>query len=126
MILSWVLFISNLLIFGLATLINPSFAFPDSGGTAADFPIQFFAIRHIAFAVPLLHGIIRRNVTILKTMYTIFLVMSVLDVAVLLLNGYYIPIIGELPFLATAVLAVGGFIVPMSLALIYLRRVEDR
>ena len=92
------------------------------GGTAADFPIQFFAIRHIAFAFPLLHGIIKRDVTILTTMYSIFLIMSILDIAVLLLNGYYIPIIGELPFAATALLGIGGFIVPMSLALIYLRR----
>lgn len=113
-------FVTNLAIFGIATLVSPGFAFPDMAGTPAEFPIQFFAVRHIAFAFPLLFGLIRRNVTVLTTMYSIFIVMAVLDVSLLILNGYYIPVIGDLPTAAKIIVALGGFITPVSLCLWYL------
>ncbi len=42
-VLTSFLFVANLFIFGLATLLFPSFAFPSMGHTEAAFPIQFFA-----------------------------------------------------------------------------------
>lgn len=122
--LTAVLVVFNLLIFGLSTLIFPQFTFPDAGDSGI-FPAQFFAVRHIAFAVPLLHGLIRRDAKILTVMYTIFLVMAILDVLLLALNGYYIPLVislvGELPFTVTVTLSFLMFIVPMGLTLRYLR-----
>lgn len=118
--LTVLLFLSNLFVFGLASLLFPSIPFPDMGHTEAAFPIQFFAVRHIAFAFPLLYGLLKRDITILKTCYSIFLVIAVLDVGLLLVNGYYIPIIGELPYLSTAVISIACFIVPVSLALLHL------
>lgn len=87
----------------------------------AIFPIEFFAVRHIALSVPLLHGLLIRNVTVLRTMYTIFVVISVLDISLLIYCAYYIPLIGDLPLLTTAVLALGLFFTPMVLGLRYLR-----
>ena len=68
---------SNLFVFGGATLFNPSISFPEAGAAAA-FPIQFFAIRHIALGIPLLRGLVKKDVKILTTMYHIFVVMSVI------------------------------------------------
>lgn len=121
-ILSGGYFISNLLIFGFIPLFTPAFAFPDLGGTKADFPIQFFAVRHIAFAVPLLHGLIRQDAKIMRTMYTIFLVMALLDVSLLILNDYYIPVLGNFPLTVKTLIGLGAFITPSALALGYLRR----
>ena len=59
-VLTVLLFISNLFIFGLGTLLDPSLAFPESD-SSAHFPIQFFAVRHIAFSIPLFHGLIKKN-----------------------------------------------------------------
>lgn len=113
-------FVSNLLIFGILSLVNPSLPFPDMGDTAAAFPIQFFAIHHIAFSIPLLFGLIRKDVKVLLVMYSIFLVMAILDVSLLFLNGYYIPVIGEVSLVAKIAIALGGFILPVSLALQHL------
>lgn len=121
-ILSGGYFVSNLFIFGLATLLNPAFAFPDLGGTGADFPIQFFAVRHIAFSVPLLHGLIRQDAKILRVMYTIFLVMAVADVGLLIVNGYSIPVLGDFSLLVKAMIGLGAFITPSAISLIYLLR----
>ncbi|WP_420641007.1 hypothetical protein [Candidatus Leptofilum sp.] len=122
--LTAVLVIFNLLIFGVLTLLFPSMTWPDAGETAV-FPIQFFAIRHIAFSIPLLHGLLKQDRKILTTMFTIFFVIAVLDVGLVGINGYYIPLIvrltGELSTLATFGLAALLFIVPMGLTLRYLR-----
>ena len=123
-ILTVLYFVSNLLIFGIATLLNPSLTFP-AAGSGADFPIQFFAVRHIAFSVPLLHGLIRRNPTILRTMYTIFVIMSVLDIILLIVNSYPIPIIGDLGLPLNAIVAIGAFLVPTLLAIRHLRSYSD-
>ncbi|MCP4424962.1 MAG: hypothetical protein GY803_10750, partial [Chloroflexi bacterium] len=93
-------FISNLFIFGGLTLFSPHTTFPGSGDGAI-FPIQFFAARHIAMAVPLIHGLIKKDVTILKTMYIIFIIMSIIDIALLAIYGYNIPIIGLIPFVGS-------------------------
>ncbi|MEM7371726.1 MAG: hypothetical protein AAF587_24130 [Bacteroidota bacterium] len=115
-ILTAVFFLSNLFVFGGLALFSPSTAFPDAGPTA-DFPIQFFAIRHIAFAAPLGYGLFKQDIKILWACFLMFMVMTSLDVALLFLNGYYIPVIGDVPLLAKIVLAFGGFIGPVFLAL---------
>ena len=124
-ILTGLYFVSNLLVFGLATLFNPGFAFPDLGGTAADFPIQFFAIRHIAFAVPLLHGLLKQDAKILRTMYTIFVIMAGLDVTLLALNGYYIPVLGDFSLGVKLIIGLGAFILPTVIALLHLRNYDE-
>ena len=119
-------FISNLFIFGLTSLFFPSVPFPNAG-EGAIFPIQFFAVRHIAFAFPLLHGLIKKDITILTTMYTIFFIMSVLDIVLLAVYGYNIPILGLIPFVANlstlgkVILGIGAFLVPVGASLFYLR-----
>ena len=121
---------SNLFIFGFATLFNPGFAFP-SAGEAAVFPIQFFAVRHVAMSIPLLHGLIRRDVKTLKVMYTIFVVMSVLDILLLGIYDYPIPVlglisfIGALPALGNVAVGIVLFLLPIFLALRQLRSYED-
>ena len=129
-ILTGLFFISNLLIFGLATLFNPSFTFPN-GGASAVFPIQFFAVRHIAMAIPLFHGLIRKDVKILKVMYTIFIVMSVLDITLLGIYGYNIPVLGLIPFIGSlpvfgkVLVGVGIFLVPITFALRHLKGYKE-
>lgn len=127
-ILTIVLIVSNFFIFGLFSLIHPELPWPDLGKTEAAFPIQFFAIRHIAFAVPLLHGLIRKEVTVLKTCYTIFLIIAVLDVAMLAVNGYYIPVlvkfVGDLPLAATLLISTTAFIIPMAVSLRFLSKLK--
>ena len=125
-ILTWALVLSNLLVFGLFSLVHPELPWPDLGNTEAAFPIQFFAIRHLAFGVVLLHAMIRKNKEVLKALYHIFLIISVLDVALLAFNGYYIPamvnLIGEVSTLVTVLIGAGLFIIPMSIAVRYLRK----
>jgi len=125
-ILTWVLILSNLFIFGIFSIIHPDLAFPDLGTTNAAFPIQFFAIRHVAFGVVLLHAIFKKNKEVLKAMYTVFLIIAILDVALLGFYGYYIPVlvkfVGELPLAITLLISTSLFIVPMALTLRYLRK----
>lgn len=130
-LLTVLLVMSNLFIFGLATLLYPSLTFPDAGESAV-FPIQFFAVRHIAFAFPLLFGLVRRDVKVLMVMYSIFLIMSVLDILLLGIYGYSIPILGQIPFidqLPTLGKVAAGiiiFLLPISLGLNHLRSyIED-
>ena len=124
-VLTSLFFISNLFVFGLATFFNPSFAFPDAGEAAA-FPIQFFSIRHIAFSVPLLVGLIRKDVKILTVMYAIFAIMSVLDIAVLGIYDYDIPALVNIPAIAdlsalgSVTLGIVLFWIPLGAALYYL------
>ena len=118
--LTGLLVISNLFIFGIITLLDPGTAFIEADQNA-HFPIQFFAVRHIAFSIPLLHGLVTRNPTVLRAMYSIFLIISVLDISLLIINGYYIPFIGELSLPATVALAGSAFFLPMALGLRHLR-----
>lgn len=118
-------FISNLFVFGGLALFRPEIAFPDAGSNAA-FPIQFFAIRHIALAVPLLHGLIRKDVKILLVMYTIFFVMTILDVSLLFIKDYYIPIVGELPTMLKAAFGLGAFVAPVTLTLLKLKSLNKQ
>ena len=64
---------------------------------------------------------VRKDVKVLLVMYSIFLVMAVLDVSLLFLNGYYIPVIGEVPLAAKITIALGGFILPVLASLQHLR-----
>ncbi len=125
-ILTWVLVISNLFIFGIFSVIHPDLPFPDLGKTDAAFPIQFFAIRHVAFGVVLLHAILKKNVEVLKALYHVFLVIAILDVALLAINGYYVPVlvkfVGELSLPVTLLISSCMFILPMALTVRYLRK----
>ncbi|MBV7337434.1 hypothetical protein KFU94_56225 [Chloroflexi bacterium TSY] len=124
-LLTAVLFISNLFVFGAAALFNPSLAFPDAG-EAATFPIQFFAIRHIAFAFPLLYGLIQRDTKVLMVMYSIFIIMSGIDIVLLGIYGYNIPIlglipaIGQLSTMGKVLVGLGGLFLPVGIGLWYL------
>ena len=89
-LLTWLLIISNLLVFGLFTIIHPEFPWPDLNNSGAAFPIQFFGIRHVAFGIILLHGMLKKNIEVLKASYILFLIISVLDVLLLAIYGYYI------------------------------------
>jgi len=119
-------FISNMFIYGLATLFNPDLAFQNAGDMVR-FPIQFFAVRHIAMSIPLLHGLIKRDVKVLRTMYTIFIVMSVLDIVLLGINDYPIPVLGLIPFIGnlpafgSVLFGITVFLLPIIFCLRYLR-----
>ena len=111
-LLTAALAVSNLFIFGLWTLLAPSFAYFELGGTAADWPIQFFAVRHIAFGIVVLYGLVRRNATALATWYGTFVLISVMDVALLAIQDYPIPVIGDLSLPASLALAIVAFTIP--------------
>ena len=124
-VLTAFLVVSNLFIFGGTALFNPSLAFPNAGD-GATFPIQFFAIRHIAFAFPLLYGLVRKDVKVLTVMYSIFIIMSGLDIVLLGIYGYNIPILGLIPTigqLATigkVLVGIFGLFAPVGIGLWYL------
>ena len=130
-ILTALLVISNLIVYGLITLFQPNFAFPDAGESAV-FPIQFFAARHIAFAFPLLYGLVRRDPKTLRVMYGTFIIMSVLDLTILGINGYTIPVLGHIAFidqLPTIIkVALGSviFLLPMVFGMRHLMSYNDR
>lgn len=115
--MSWMVFFGTLFIFGITVFLIPLDAFSE-GGEGAEFPARFMAIRHMAFALPLLHGILKKDRTVLRTMYLIFLVMSVLDVVTLFAYDYYIPFVGPdaLSRWTTGVLALVMFSIPMAVA----------
>ena len=71
-ILTIVLIISNLLVFGLFSILHPELPWPDLGKTDAAFPIQFFAVRHIAFGIVLLHGLIKKKTIVLTACFHMF------------------------------------------------------
>lgn len=125
LILTGVLVVFNFFIFGWLTLLAPELRWPDAG-EGGIFPAQFFAVRHIAFAIPLLHGLLRRDGKILMIMYMMFLIISILDVALIFAYGYYIPLVvqllGETSRLVGGLLAAVMFIIPMGYATLYLRR----
>ncbi len=123
-LLTGLLIISNLFIFGIITLLSPGTTFYEAGSNAY-FPIQFFAVRHIAFSIPLIHGLITKNPTILRTLYTVFIIISVLDIALLAINDYYIPLIGDFDLPVKILIAIGAFFVPMAIGLHHLRSYQD-
>jgi len=126
-ILTWVLVVSNLLVFGIFSILHPNLPWPNIGNTAAAFPIQFFAIRHVAFGLILLHGILKKNAEVLKALYHIFLIIAILDVVLIAMNGYYVPVlvkfVGELPLTITLLISSCLFILPMAVAVRFLRKV---
>lgn len=125
-ILTWVLVVFNLLVFGIFSILHPDFPWPNIGNKAAAFPIQFFAIRHVAFGLVLLHGILKKNAEVLKALYHIFLIIAILDVVLIAMNGYYVPVlvkfVGELPLSITLLISSCLFILPMAVAVRYLRK----
>lgn len=124
-VLTAFLFLSNLFIFGGAALFNPGLAFPNAGEGAV-FPIQFFAVRHIAFAFPLLYGLLRRDSKVLIVMYSIFIIMSGIDILLLGIYGYNIPILGLIPAIeqlsttGKVFVGIGGLFLPVGIGLWYL------
>jgi len=129
-ILTALLVISNLIVYGLITLFQPSFAFPNAGESAV-FPIQFFAARHIAFAFPLLYGLVRKDTKTLQVMFGTFLIMSVLDLSILGFYGYTIPVLGQiafidqLPMIIKVALGSAIFLLPMGFGFQLLRSYKD-
>lgn len=128
-VLTWILVITNLFIFGIFSIVHPELPFPDMGEGEAAFPIQFFAIRHVAFGTVLLFAILKKNIEVLKAMYQIFFVIAVLDVALLAAFGYYVPVlvkfVGELSLPATFMISTCLFILPMGFTAWYLQRFEN-
>jgi len=65
-------------------------------------------------------------------MYTIFIIMSVLDITLLGIYGYNIPIlgliptIGGLPTFGKVLVAIAVFLAPISLALRHLRGYKEK
>jgi hypothetical protein len=119
-VLTAVLAISNFFVFGWMSLFDPTIPFKELGAGAGAFPVQFFAVRHIAMGVPLAYGLWKKNTTVLTTMYAMFLIVAVLDVSLLVINGYFIPIIGDLSTAATLLISIPGFIGLTSLGLWHL------
>lgn len=128
LILTGVLVVFNFFVFGWMTLLAPLVTWPDAGSGGV-FPIQFFAVRHIAFALPLFRGLIKRDVKLLTTMYHIFLVIALLDVALIFVNGYYIPLVVQLlgvtSRLTGGLIAAVMFIIPMGFTVRYLHTNYD-
>lgn len=125
--LTVVVVLLNLLPFGVFSMVHPELPWPVLGEGEARFPIQFFAARHIAFGVVLLHGLIGRDLTVLRTCYTLFFVLAVLDFGLLATHeGYSVPVaqtlFGPLPRPATLALSLGLFVVPMGACMAWLRR----
>lgn len=106
--------------FGVVPFLSPATAFP-AIGEGGEFPVRFLAIRHLAFAAPLLHGIIRRDRVVLRTMYAVFVVMAVLDTMTLAAYGYPLPYLPGVTGPAAGVVATVVFVVPMAVAIRALR-----
>ncbi len=119
-ILTAMLVLSNFFVFGWLSLLDPTIPFKELGEGDGAFPVQFFAIRHIAFSFPLAYGLWKRNTTILTAMYGMFLVIAVLDVSLLLIKDYFIPIIGDLSTALTLLIAIPAFIGSQTLGLWHL------
>lgn len=110
----------NFAVFGVYAFFSPFSIFPDLNDAGA-YPVRFFAIRHIAFSLPLLHGLLKQDRTVLGTMYHIFLVMAVLDVVTMPVYGYAFPFLGQFSPVVTAVMGTCVFVIPMFLAVRALR-----
>ena len=126
--MTWAIIVFSTLVFGVWTFFDGgSLVFTDAGEDA-EYPARFFAVRHIAFAPPLLHGLLTRNTTILSTMYRIFLVIAILDVVALFSWDYDLFFLGNQSRALTAGVAAVCFLVPMGVAVRYLTslQLEDR
>lgn len=113
--------VSNLFVFGLLAFFDPHLVFP-SLDEAAEYPARFFAIRHVALAFPLIHGLLRQDRVVLGAMYRIFLVIAVLDVGSILFFGWPYPFIGALPFVVNAMVGLAVFVLPMLAGVLALSR----
>ena len=115
--------VSNLGLFGIFTYLAPGVTY-DGINQAGEFPVRFFAIRHLALSAPLIHGLVTKNKTILATMFRIFLLMSVLDVITLAVYDYQIPFLPDLALGVRVVIAALLFTAPMVIVVRYLNRIE--
>lgn len=104
---------SNLLVFGLLAFAEPNLVFPDLN-VAGEYPARFFAIRHIAIALPLLHGLTSQDRSVLKAMYHMFLIIAALDVGSVLWFDWSYPFIGQQPFLVELAIGLSLFVLPMA------------
>ena len=95
--------------------------FPDLE-LSGEYPARFFAIRHIALAIPLFHGLLHQDRTVLGALYHVFLVIAVLDVGSILYFGWSYPFLGPQPLLINAVIGSVMFIIPMATVVAYLSR----
>ena len=107
--------VSNLGLFGIFTYLAPGVTY-DGINQAGEFPVRFFAIRHLALSAPLIHGLV--------TMFRIFLLMSVLDVITLAVYDYQIPFLPDLALGVRVVIAALLFTAPMVIVVRYLNRIE--
>ena len=120
-VITWMVVLSNLIVFGIHTFVDPGSIFPDLD-VSGEYPARFFAIRHIAFSLPLLHGLLTQDRKILGAMYRIFLVIALLDVGSVLYYGWPYPIVGQLSPLASLAFGSAVFIIPMATVVAYLSR----
>ncbi len=126
-VLTTIFVVSNLAIFGIATIVDPTLTFDELGEGLGSFPVRFFAARHVAMGMLLLFGLVKKNVTVLTTMYAMFLILSVADVLLLAFNpDYFIPILGDLSTTATLAVAIPAFTVPTGLGLYHLLTRPDQ
>ena len=96
-------------IFGLFSLIHPELPWPDMAEMLLhQFNFSQFDISLSQFRCYM--DCSKKEVTILITCYTIFMVVAVLDVALLAFNGYYIPVlfkfIGETSLAVTLAISI--------------------
>lgn len=120
-VLTAMVVLSNFVVFGLHAFFFPNSVFPGLNDAGA-YPVKFFAIRHIAFSLPLLHGLITKDRKILSAMYRIFMVIAWLDVGSVLYHGWSYPFIGPMPVAVNVAIGLGMFIVPMTFATWWLAR----
>lgn len=120
-VITWMVVLSNLIVFGIHTFVDPGSVFPDLD-VSGEYPARFFAIRHIAFSLPLLHALLTRDGKLLGAMYRIFLVIALLDVGSVLYYGWPYPIVGQLSTLGSLAFGSAVFILPMATVVAYLSR----
>ena len=124
-VLTILLILSNVVVFGALSIVDPELPWPDRGDGAA-FPIQFFAVRHLAFGIVLFWAFWKKEWITLRALYSLFLIISILDIALLFWKGYYIPLlvhlVRETSPIVSAGLAAVLFLIPMSVSLWYVNR----
>lgn len=118
------LIVSNLVVFGGYAFVDPHAVFPGLN-EAGEYPARFFAIRHLAFVPPLVHGLRHQDRTIIGVMYRIFLVIAVFDVGSILFWGWPYPFLGPLPLAVNALLGALVFLLPMAAGVIALSRRQE-
>lgn len=124
-VINCLLIILHLFIFGIFSWYNPELPWPHLGDGPAKMTIYYFAIRHIAIGIPLIHGLLKKDATILRTIYMILLIIAVLDIGLIAMGNYYIPVIVNL--IGVTMLPVSFliicfiFILPVVVCLRYLK-----